>query len=193
VAAAGVAAIAVAGALSAAASGSPASSTVFLISNRGVDITEPQCDAQGGCGPEVSDPMVLAAGQSYTVKVSGTVSVWNVWSDRPCGHPLKAAYPTPGRNTPTSDDAVFRFAFRTRALGCPPLPRHMGLFQINVGSGWFTPVAVGNPTRPSGDDHGLQHPYTFIVKGIGAHVEFRFVDPHPSDNSGKFKIEVSGG
>lgn len=191
---AGAAAALCAGALSAAAFGSGASSTVFLISNQGPDITPAQCQAMGGCGPTVTAPLRLARGQTYLVHVTGTISVWGFWVAHPCGHPLaRPAYPIPGvPNTPTGDDAVFRFAIHLRPANgrCVRLPIKMGLFQINLGSGWFVPTAVGNPSKPS-RDHGDQHPYTFMVTGQGERPRFRFVDNHPSDNDGEFKITVS--
>jgi hypothetical protein len=194
VAGATVAALGAAGALSAGAFGSSGSTTVFLVSNQGADITPARCQTMGGCGPVVTAPVVLAAGQQYKIHVNGTISVWSNWPPGFCGHPLRARYPTPGPNAPTSDDAVFRFAIHLRPSNgvCAPLPRKTGLFQINLGSGWFSPTAVGNPTKPS-RDHGDQHPYTFVVIGHGAQPRFRYVDNHPSDNSGKLKIVVSGG
>jgi len=180
----------VAGVLSAGALGSTASgATVFLDSNHGPDITRAQCNAMGGCGPTVSAPVVLEAGKHYTIQVSGTISVFGYWVAHPCGHPgAHPIYPTSGPNNPTSDDAVFRFAIHSRGP-CSNLPRRTGLFQINLGQGWFSPTPAGNPSRPT---RGI-HAYRFEVVGDGAAPSFRFVDYHPSDNTGAFRIVVGGG
>lgn len=177
-----------------AASASPPPTVVYLASNAGPDITAEACAAQHGCGPMVSAPTVLRAGQSYTIRVQGTISAWSYWVAHPCGNPEpRAEFPTPGPLTPTSDDAQFRFAIHLRPIGsCAPLPRKTTLFQINLGSGWFHPIAVGNPSRPSQRrSESDQHPYLFRVIGQGVAPSFRYVDYHPSDNNGKFKISIS--
>jgi hypothetical protein len=182
-------ALATASALSAAALGSTAATTVFLSSNRGHDISQVECIARGGCGPEAIAPVVLVNGRSYAIRVSGTISVWSFWAANPCGHPRpRPEFPTPGQITPTGDDAVFRFAFHVHFSGdrCEPVPRRTGLFQINLGSGWFSPTALGNPARPA-----RAHEYSFRVVGQGFEPRFRYVDYHPSDNDGKFRIVIS--
>lgn len=173
--------------------GTPAT-TVFLRSNEGTDTTPAACRAAGGCGPSVKAPVVLTRGQSYTIRVTGTISVWNYWAPQHCGTPEpRPEFPTGGPVTPTGDDAVFRFANHVRGTNgrCDPLPSRSGLFQFNLGSGWFTPTALGNPSKPSGNRGEDQHPYWFRVSGLGAAPRFRFVDWHPSDNHGKFKIVIS--
>lgn len=175
------------GILSAAALGSTPTTTTYLVSNHGRDISPATCNARGGCGPEATANLVLRTGQSYTIRVSGTISVWDFWSD-PCGSPLPhPQFPTPGQSTPTGDDILFRFADHVHFSGnrCEPLPRRTGLFQINLGSGWFLPTALGNPSRPT-----RSHEYSFRVVGQGAQPRFRFVDYHPSDNDGKFRIVI---
>lgn len=188
----GVLAVSASVALSAGAAGSTPTTTLFLASNAAPNITPAQCRAQGGCGPTVTAPMVLASGQSYLVRVTGTVSVWEFWAKNACGHPRpRPEYLTPGKITPTSDDAVFRFANHVDNRDCTFLPRREGLFQVNLGDGWFTPIAQGNPSKPSGN--GGLHPYVFQVFGQGKEPRFRFVDFHPRDNDGAFKLVIGAG
>ena len=182
------------GILSAVALAGTPATTVFLKSNEGRDTTQAACNAAHGCGPTVAAPVVLTKGQSYTIRVTGTISVWNFWASQHCGTPEPSPeFPTAGPVTPTGDDAVFRFASHVREANghCDPLPFKPGLFQFNLGSGWYTPTALGNPTKPSGNRGEDQHPYWFRVTGLGAAPRFRFVDYHPSDNHGKFKIVIS--
>jgi hypothetical protein len=137
----------------------------------------------------VTAPVVLLPGHTYSVRVTGTIAVWNFWPSKFCGHALpRPLYPTPGPNVMTSDDAVFRFAVHSN-VRCPKLPFHTGLFQINTGSGWFVPTAVGNPQQPTG---GAEHPYRFLIHGQGVAPQFRFVDYIVSDNHGSFRIVISG-
>ena len=151
-----------------------------------------------GCGSTVTVPVVLASGTSYTVKVSGAVSPWGSWTYRRCGKPEpNSEYPSPGiTNKPASDDAQFRFAAPRYTGRCVhPLPQKAGYFQVNLGGGWYHPIANGEPSKPSTDNGPgyQQHPYTFTFTGQGVAPEFRYVDYHPSDNSGQFKIVVEGG
>jgi hypothetical protein len=181
--------------VSSAALGATSPTVVFLASNNGKNITRAECAARRGCGPQVTAPVVLQSGHRYKIVVAGTVSVWEFWP-APCGRPEPRpefpTSPTRGFATPTGDDAQFRFAFHVAGRGeCHPLPRKSSLFQINLGSQWFHPIAVDNPTTPSGDQGGVQHPYTFVVTGAGREPKFRFVDHHPSDNTGKFRIAIS--
>jgi hypothetical protein len=179
-------------AVPATAGGSAASRTLFLQSNRGADISPAACNARHGCGPEVFASEALSTGRRYTVRVSGTISVWSFWVRQPCGRPEAAPeFPTAGARTQTSDDAQFRFAVHLRP--CRQMPFKMGLFQINLGRGWFHPTALGNPSTPSGDVNGEQHPYSFLVVGRGVEPGFRFVDNQPSDNNGAFRIVISAG
>lgn len=189
-----VAAFVIAAAVGSMAWGSNSDTVVYLASNKGQDITPGQCIARGGCGPEVIAPVVLTAGQPYLVRVSGTVAVWNIWRREPCGKPeARPEFPTSSQTTPTSDDAQFRFALHRLHPGshCRSLPFKMPLFQINLGSGWFHPVAIGNPSKPSSDQGHVQHPYTFRATGGGVAPRFRFDDNHPSDNGGEFRIVIS--
>jgi hypothetical protein len=182
------------GILSAAALAGTPATTVFLRSNEGPDISQAACRAAHGCGPTVKASVLLSAHQSYTIRVTGTISVWNFWAAAHCGTPEpRPEYPTAGEITPTGDDAVFRFAIHMRDPSgrCDPVPFRSGLFQMNLGSGWFSPSALGNPRTPSRDHGDDQHPYAFRVIGQGVAPRFRFVDYHPSDNHGKFKIVIS--
>ncbi len=162
---------------------------VFLASNNAPDVTPEMCMASQGCGSQVTAPVTLKAGQGYAIRVTGTVSPWSYWHE-PCGKPEpRAEFPTPGAVTPTGDDAQFRFAIH---LHCHrSIPFTMPLFQINLGSGWFHPIAVGNPSKPSGNRGKVQHPYTFRVLGEGVEPQFRYVDYHPSDDNGQFKIVIT--
>ncbi|HEY6396699.1 MAG TPA: hypothetical protein VIX82_04515 [Solirubrobacteraceae bacterium] len=164
---------------------------VFLASNKGKNVTRAEC-ARHGCGPQVTAPILLDSGRHYKVVVTGTVSVWEFWP-APCGQPeARPEFATSPRPTPTSDDAQFRFAFHIAGRrDCRPLPSKTPLFQINLGGQWFHPIAVGNPSSPSGDHGDVQHPYTFLVIGAGSKPKFRFMDYHPTDNSGKFRIAIS--
>jgi hypothetical protein len=187
-------AFAIAAAAGSLAWGSTSETVVFLASNRGQDVTPAQCVARGGCGPEVTAPVVLAARQQYVIRVSGTVAVWNIWGRESCGKPeTRPEFPTSSPTTPTSDDAQFRFAIHRLHPGghCRSIPFTMPLFQINLGAGWFHPIAVGDPSRPSADHGGEQHPYDFRVTGAGVAPRFRFDDNHPSDNNGQFRIAIS--
>ncbi len=150
-----------------------------------------------GCGSTVTVPVVLASGTSYTVTVSGAVSPWGEWPYRRCGKPEPSSqFASPGiSNRPAGDDAQFRFAVPLYTGKCSkPLPKKAAYFQVNLGSGWFHPTANGEPSKPSNDNMSKaheQHPYTFTFTGQGAEPQFRYVDYHPSDNSGQFKIVVA--
>lgn len=170
--------------------------TVFLSSRSANDMTGAQCAAQGGCGPTISAPMVLQAGTTYEIHVQGTVSAWADWAkNRTCGKREKAPeYPNSGVTSPAGDDAQFRFAAPELKGQCTvKYPVKTDLFQINLGNGWFHPTADGNPSKPSGNQHKVQHPYTFTVVGLGQQPQFRYVDYHPSDNDGHFSIEIVPG
>lgn len=149
-----------------------------------------------GCGSSVTVPVVMATGTTYTVTVTGAVSAWGAWPFNRCGKPEPSSqFASPGvANRPAGDDAQFRFAIPQYELKCKFKIVKTTFFQVNLGSGWFHPVAVNNPTKPSGDNKSPteQHPYTFTMVGQGAAPQFRYVDYHPSDNSGQFKIVVSG-
>lgn len=167
--------------------------TLFLVSTNAPDVTQATCVAAQGCGPTVTAPVTLKAGQGYAINVTGTVSSWSYWHE-PCGTPEShAEFPTPGPVAPTGDDAQFRFAIHLRLHGrCSrPVPFKLPIFQINLGSGWFHPVAVGKPSKPSGNHGKVQHAYTFLVVGQGVQPQFRYNDYHPSDNNGKFEIVIS--
>jgi hypothetical protein len=149
-----------------------------------------------GCGASVTAPVVLKAGNTYTALVTGAVSAWGAWPYRRCGKPEPSSqFASPGRaNVPAGDDAQFRFAVPLYVGKCPHLPKKASIFQVNLGSGWFHPVANGDPKKPSGDNDKAhdQHPYTFTFLGQGLAPQFRFIDYHPSDNSGRFKIVLNG-
>jgi len=146
-----------------------------------------------GCGNVVSAPIVFENGVTYTVKVVGTVSAWGQWPYRKCGKPEPAPeFSSPSRPiTPTGDDAQFRFAETFSTSKCKLLAKKSAFFQVNLGGGWYHPIAVNNPIIPSGDFTGDQHPYTFSFAGLGLAPQFRFVDWHPSDNDGQFQITVN--
>jgi hypothetical protein len=193
-------AAAVVGGLAASAEGAAsASETLFLDAHQSAahDMSHAACESAGGCGPTVQASTVLDSGTTYTIKVVGAVSVWDGWQFRRCGKPE----PTPEFGStglsarPANDDAQFRFAQTvTGNQTCPKLPKKSALFQINLGdsAGWFHPTAIDNPTKPSGDNNAAndQHPYTFSVVGDGVAPAFRFVDYHPSDNDGEFRIQI---
>jgi hypothetical protein len=185
-------AIAVAATASSAALGASSETVVYLASNKAKNISQSECIRRHGCGPEVTAPVILDSAHQYMILVTGTVSVWEFWP-KACGKPeARPEFPTRPRNTPTGDDAQFRFGFHLAdRKDCRLLPFKSGLFQINLGSGWFHPIAVGNPSQPSADQGDVQHPYTFLVTGHGSEPKFRFVDFHPTDNSGKLKIVLS--
>jgi hypothetical protein len=149
-----------------------------------------------GCGNSVTAPVVLTGGGSYTVNVSGAVSPWGEWPFRRCGKPDPSSqFASTGiTNRPAGDDAQFRFAVPLFTGKCVHLPKKASVFQVELGSGWFHPVANDNPSKPSNDNNkaGEQHPYTFTFVGEGIAPQFRFIDYHPSDNSGQFKIVISG-
>jgi hypothetical protein len=180
-----------------------AAPTVFYLdSYNATDATQAFCSANllpnptpPGCGNEVTAPMVFASGHTYLVLVSGAVSAWGGWPAVHCGTAEPSSYyPSSGvPNEPAGDDAQFRFAVPL-ATGCPTLPKQTSLFQVDLGSGWFHPVGIAHPSKPSKDypKLKLQHPYLFTFTGEGIAPQFRFIDWHPSDNSGQFKIVVFG-
>ncbi len=165
---------------------------VYLVSNDAPDSSHALCNANFGCGPVVTAPITLRNGKRYLIRVSGTISVWHFWAPDPCGKPEPAPeFPT-GPTTPTGDDAQFRFAINNPGPnGCAPTPVKTNFFQINLGSGWFHPIALGDPSTPSRDRHHSQHPYYFSVTGEGVQPMFRFIDFHSSDNDGKFQIVIA--
>jgi hypothetical protein len=148
-----------------------------------------------GCGNTVTAPVVLASGVTYTAEVSGAVSSWGAWPFKRCGKPDPSAeFPSGGGpNIPVGDDAQFRFAVPNYKGKCVKLPKKTAYFQVNLGSGWFHPIASGEPSKPSNDNKGSQHPYTFTFVGQGVAPTFRYVDFHASDNSGQFKITLTSG
>jgi hypothetical protein len=149
-----------------------------------------------GCGSTVTVPVVLASGTSYTTIVTGAVSVWGGWPFNRCGKPEPSSqFASPGiSNRPAGDDAQFRFAIPLYATKCHFKTEKAPFFQANLGSGWFHPVAINGPSKPSGDNKSPteQHPYTFTFVGQGVAPQFRFVDYHSTDNSGQFKIVITG-
>ncbi len=149
-----------------------------------------------GCGSEVTAPVVLASGTSYTATVTGAVSAWGSWPFNRCGKPEPSSqFASPGiSNKPAGDDAQFRFAIPLYGIKCHFKVQKTAYFQANLGGGWFHPVAVNGPSKPSGDNKSPteQHPYTFTFVGEGVAPQFRYIDHHPSDNSGQFKIAITG-
>jgi hypothetical protein len=181
-----------------------ATTTFYLNSYNPVDASGAFCSGANllvtttppGCGNSVTAPVVLASGSSYSVLVTGAVSAWGAWPFRRCGKPDPSSqFGSPGiANVPAGDDAQFRFAIPLSTGKCAHLPKKTSIFQVNLGSGWVHPVASGNPAKPSGDGDKAhdQHPYTFTFTGEGIAPQFRFIDYHASDNSGQFKIVISG-
>jgi hypothetical protein len=191
------------GASALAVSPAGASTSFYLDSYNAVNASNSFCSGANlltpttppGCGSSATAPVVLALGSSYTVNVSGAVSAWGEWPFRRCGKPDPSSqFASPGiTNRPAGDDAQFRFAVPLYVGKCLHLPIKTSFFQVNLGSGWFHPVASGNPSKPSNDNKsGGQHPYAFTFVGQGVAPQFRFIDYFPSENSGRFKIVVSG-
>lgn len=149
-----------------------------------------------GCGSTTTVPVVLTSGTSYTATVFGAVSAWGSWPFNRCGKPEPSSqFASPAiTNRPAGDDAQFRFAIPLYGAKCHFKVVKTAFFQANLGSGWFHPVAINEPSKPSGDNKSPaeQHPYKFTFVGQGVAPQFRFVDYHPSDNSGQFKIAVTG-
>jgi hypothetical protein len=148
-----------------------------------------------GCGNSVTAPLVFETGVLYTVKVVGAVSSWGAWPYKRCGKPEPSSEfgSSAITNRPAGDDAQFRFAQPLYIGTCHfNNPKKTSFFQVNLGSGWFHPVATPSPAHPSndGDKAGDQHPYSFTFTGQGVAPQFRYVDYHPSDNSGRFKITI---
>jgi hypothetical protein len=186
------------------ASAGAATTTVYLDSYSPTDGSMAFCTGANlvgpttppGCGDSVTAPTVLTAASSYTVTVVGAVSAWGAWPYRRCGKPEPSsefASPT-ATNRPAGDDAQFRFAVPLYTGKCVKLPKKSTYFQVDLGGGWFHPIANNNPTGPSNDNDKAadQHPYTFTFIGEGVAPQFRFIDYHPSDNSGRFKIVITG-
>ncbi len=180
-----------------------ASSTFYLDSHNATDAPGPSfCSGASmltttppGCGSSVTAPEVLASGAVYTVNVLGAVSSWGAWPSPRCGKPEPSSeFGSPGRpNNPVGDDAQFRFAIPLYKGKCPKLAKKTQYFQVDLGGGWFHPIANGDPSKPSPDTAktGKQDPYTFTFTGQGVAPQFRYVDYYPSDNSGQFKISVT--
>jgi hypothetical protein len=149
-----------------------------------------------GCGSTVTVPVVLTSGTSYTTTVTGAISAWGSWPFNRCGKPEPSSqFASTGiSNRPAGDDAQFRFAIPLYGVKCHFKVVKTAFFQANLGSGWFHPIAINEPSKPSGDNKSPteQHPYKFTFVGQGVAPQFRFVDYHPSDNSGQFKITVLG-
>jgi hypothetical protein len=170
--------------------------TLRLNSRSTKDVTPRACLASHGCGPSVTASIVLAANTRYLVKVTGAVGVWSGgnWALGTCGKPNRAPeFGSPGApSAPVGNDAQFRFASPKFAAKCMALPVTSGGFQMKLSnrSAWFHPIAENHPRKPSTDRNGRQHPYTFIVYGLSARPRFRFVDYHPSDNDGEFRIQI---
>jgi hypothetical protein len=190
--------------LLAAGSAGAATTTLYLNSYNPTDATNSFCVGANmippvtpaGCGSSVTAPVVLGSQSIYTVSVIGAVSAWDQWPYRRCGKPEPSSqFASSGiANRPAGDDAQFRFAVPLYVGKCTKLPKKTSYFQVNLGSGWFHPIANGEPSKPSNDNDkaGDQHPYTFTFTGGGVAPQFRYVDYHASDNSGRFKITISG-
>ncbi len=187
----------------AAAAADAAPTKFFLNSYNPTDAAQAFCAASlmeptspPGCGNTVTAPIVLESGRTYVVLVNGAVSSWGAWPADHCGTAEPSSeFPSPGiANEPAGDDAQFRFAIPLNPASCPALPKKSAFFQVDLGGGWFHPVAISNPTKPSKvyKKLKLQHPYLFKFVGEGVAPQFRFVDYHASDNSGQFKITVFG-
>ncbi len=149
-----------------------------------------------GCGDAVTAPTAMTSGDTYAVTVIGAVSAWGTWAYRLCGKPEPSSqFPSPGiAPRPAGDDAQFRFAKPLYVGKCNRKPVKTSYFQVNLGSGWFHPIANGDPSKPSSDRNpgNNQRPYVFTMVGEGIAPQFRFIDYHPSDNSGMFQITIAG-
>jgi hypothetical protein len=179
-----------------------AATTFYLDSYNAVDASHAFCSGANllptvtppGCGNSITAPVVLGTESSYTVTVVGAVSAWGAWPHRHCGKPAPSSqFASPGiANKPAGDDSQFRFASPLYLGKCPKLPQKTSFFQVDLGNGWFHPVANGNQPSHDNDKASDQHRNTFTFTGQGVEPQFRFIDYHSSDNSGRFKIVVSG-
>jgi hypothetical protein len=186
----------------AAAPAGAATTTVLLNTRNPTNATNSFCSgahmltpiSPPGCGSSVTAPVVLVSGQSYSISVAGAISAWGQWPFRRCGKAEPSSeFGSPGAtNVPAGDDAQFRFAEPLFTGKCNAPLKKTSFFQINLGTGWFHPIADGNPSKPSNDKSVNQHPYTFTLTGAGVAPQFRFIDYHSSDNSGQFKIAITG-
>jgi len=136
--------------------------------------------------------LVLADGQHYTVTVKGTFSAWRGWAAYRCGKVAPAPiYRSPGRpDDPTGWDAEFKFAYPAYGKATcdkASLPKRASVFQVNSGSGWSHPSAVGGPFgKPK-----KSHTYRYDVVGQDQPLGLRIVDNETRDNNGRFRVQIA--
>ncbi|MBJ7331716.1 MAG: hypothetical protein JHC95_17605 [Solirubrobacteraceae bacterium] len=181
-----------------------------LAAPAGAALTQPetlQLDAYGPSGTiagpvQTAEP--LAAGVAYTVRVAGTMSLYNpdaMLGKRKfqvCGAPLaQPVTPSPGQpSSKVGSDAATQFA--------RPLSKELRAVIgdcSQVGSSLLGPLAVlqvstGGPFTagvPNGGPFAApvpSHVYTYTLVGTGAPAAFRIFDDAVADNNGVLTITV---
>ena len=150
-------------------------------------------------GPETSE-LTLKSGKQYKIIVTGTWSRWGAsyWQTLPtgwstCGTPERFAQ-IPSLVAPfgkVSSDAETNFAKLDYQPNCASTSVNSTIgattsFEINLGSGFYHPSAVGGPfTTPAPG-----HVYTYRVTGQGSKPQFRVVDQNTQDNYGQLAIAI---
>lgn len=140
----------------------------------------------------------LAAGQSFGLIVTGTMSVWpgGQWAVVCKGHPLaaplypSAGFPPDGRiNGPVGLDAAFMFAAPANTSYCsygtdPPIASLTPfIVSLDGGSTWLQ-------LKPDPPEYNPRHVYAYQVQGQGFPMEVRVQDFNLADNYGMFLLEI---
>ncbi|HWH93627.1 MAG TPA: hypothetical protein VNT03_07185 [Baekduia sp.] len=148
----------------------------------------------GKCGTVVKSAP-LAAGQLYSVKVSGLISHWRGAWKKTCGAPIPAHDDVRGEDFNASADAQWTFASKKGSFWCgllaPHLPTVGAGFRVNTKAdaaprGWKYPW-MGQPKQYVKSDHS----YSFTVVGTGTPVWFSLYDHYVTDNYGHFTIALT--
>ncbi|EDN71345.1 receptor protein kinase [Beggiatoa sp. PS] len=140
---------------------------------------------------ETTGNFVLENGVSYLVQVKGSISVWSPdWeTDGYCGTPEDSPlYPSSNKqNGSVGLDYEYGFAGPSDEAwicgGNMPSDRSDSRMSVDGGNTWFTPTPLDSAYNP-------EHVYTYQVTGQGNALQVQFTDPSPSDNYGRFEIQV---
>ncbi len=143
-------------------------------------------------GAPSSNQTPLTAGGGYVVQAQGTMSLWTLaqWSDPSyvtCAGTAEQApvLASPGKtNGPVGVDAESRYApLANSAADCASSLRPTPNVQLSGPGGFSHPA-------PLATSNAAAHVYRYPVRGSGAPLTARFVDPAPQDNYGVFRFTV---